>query len=476
MKLSRKWLFIGYLLLCLTAAAHAQRSEQERPRSERMGGFPLNHQQFVHFEAINLPSEDSSLSRVDIIYRIGNRFFVFVRSDVSSVGPDTLQESLAQQPFIARAEVSVELLNPSGRSAARQIARKTIHTDEPDSPLAKVRSLEGVFSFSVEPGEYQIVFGVLDLESTRQFLDKEKKIRLRDFRKETLAISDPVFLQPRSGNQEDRLYSAVNLGGDIPFGSSVDAFFSVSYRTAPGLIPQVSCSAYRFNNDGQDSTFYMRDSVLSVAADTPRTLDTIGGPTTFFYRLVESTRPGIASVVFTLNSERFLQGRYELRITASVNGLQQTHVQPFSVRWVNMPMSLADLDLSIEALDYITSKEELGDIKAYSESKRRLRFEEFWKRRDPTPGTAFNEAMAEYYRRVDEAMRLFSTIKNPNGFRTDRGKIYILYGEPTRTERKLLPRTPPTEVWTFENVKKRFVFVDENRDGTYKLSHTESLQ
>ncbi len=57
-----------------------------------------------------------------------------------------------------------------------------------------------------------------------------------------------------------------------------------------------------------------------------------------------------------------------------------------------------------------------------------------------------------------------------------RRKIWILFGKPTSTDRKLLPDQPPMEVWTYaNNVKKRFTFVDEEKNGVYRLTKVEDL-
>jgi len=53
----------------------------------------------------------------------------------------------------------------------------------------------------------------------------------------------------------------------------------------------------------------------------------------------------------------------------------------------------------------------------------------FWARRDPTPGTLENEFRRTYWERVLEANKRFRDSTIP-GWKTDRGKIYIMLGEP----------------------------------------------
>ena len=54
--------------------------------------------------------------------------------------------------------------------------------------------------------------------------------------------------------------------------------------------------------------------------------------------------------------------------------------------------------------------------------------ETFWYRRDPTPDTVENEFREEYFRRVMYANERFGG-RIP-GWKTDRGRIYIVYGPP----------------------------------------------
>ncbi|RPH31043.1 GWxTD domain-containing protein, partial [bacterium] len=58
----------------------------------------------------------------------------------------------------------------------------------------------------------------------------------------------------------------------------------------------------------------------------------------------------------------------------------------------------------------------------------------------------------------------------PDGSRTDRGKIYILYGPPTSMDRSLDPAAGFQETWIYEKLGKRFVFKDQSKSGNYVLS------
>ena len=82
-----------------------------------------------------------------------------------------------------------------------------------------------------------------------------------------------------------------------------------------------------------------------------------------------------------------------------------------------------------EDVRWIITDEERAAFKQLSNDEERDQFiEQFWLRRDPTPDTAENEYKEEHYRRIAYANEHFAA--GVPGWRTDRGRIYIMYGKP----------------------------------------------
>src|ERR1700689_988056 len=78
---------------------------------------------------------------------------------------------------------------------------------------------------------------------------------------------------------------------------------------------------------------------------------------------------------------------------------------------------------------WMISDEERRAFKQPSNDEERDQFiEAFWQRRDPTPDTEENEFKEEHYRRIEYANEHFAA--GIAGWRTDRGRIYIMYGAP----------------------------------------------
>ncbi|HJZ99075.1 MAG TPA: GWxTD domain-containing protein, partial [Candidatus Solibacter sp.] len=133
----------------------------------------------------------------------------------------------------------------------------------------------------------------------------------------------------------------------------------------------------------------------------------------------------------------------------------------------------------------ITPAERAAALRLKTAAEREAFIAEFWRRRDPTPGSPENEFYQEHYRRLAEADQKFSS--GVAGWRTDRGRVYITWGPPDFVETNpmgsrgfalgQLSDAPelPTEIWTYEHLpasagsgRTQFVFVDRG-GGDYRL-------
>lgn len=82
---------------------------------------------------------------------------------------------------------------------------------------------------------------------------------------------------------------------------------------------------------------------------------------------------------------------------------------------------------------WIITDEERKAFQLLSNDEERDNFiEAFWQRRDPTPDTAENEFKEEHYRRIAYANEHFPA--GIPGWKTDRGRIYIVFGPPDEIE------------------------------------------
>jgi GWxTD domain-containing protein len=101
---------------------------------------------------------------------------------------------------------------------------------------------------------------------------------------------------------------------------------------------------------------------------------------------------------------------------------------------------------------YIITNEERATYRSLQTNDEHERFiEEFWKRRDPTPGTVENEFKEEHYRRIAYSNENYADDTLP-GWKTDRGRVYIVYGPPDEKESHP-SATPPSEQWLYHYIE-----------------------
>ncbi len=115
-----------------------------------------------------------------------------------------------------------------------------------------------------------------------------------------------------------------------------------------------------------------------------------------------------------------------------------------------------------EKTSLIMTREEIDIYKVLPDEESKREFiEEFWKIRDPTPGTEENEAKIEFEERIRYANRWFwpfSQARSPDdepdndaGWRTDRGRMFIILGPPDLIT---IDRVP----YMFEEIQSRWRF------------------
>lgn len=185
-------------------------------------------------------------------------------------------------------------------------------------------------------------------------------------------------------------------------------------------------------------------------------------------------------------------GRYRFEVTATGPDSQVVRVAPFGMTgfetiaeaaaivdagaWPG-DMSEAQLDSAYEPLVYLMTVDEQGVYSGLTLEAKRKWLQQFWARRDPSPGTIRNEERERFYAAIAEADRRYreggaSAIP---GWRTDRGRIYIKYGSPDEVlERKVQTGAMPYEIWKYTRQRNlKYVFMDLTRFGNYQLIYTD---
>jgi GWxTD domain-containing protein len=130
-----------------------------------------------------------------------------------------------------------------------------------------------------------------------------------------------------------------------------------------------------------------------------------------------------------------------------------------------------------EDVRWIVTDEERADFKKLTTDDQRDKFvEDFWNRRNPTPQSSENPYKEEHYRRIAYTNTHFGAAVP--GWKTDRGRFYIMYGPPDSMDSK--PRlAAPTETWHYlsiEGIGRNVVltFTDKCACGKFELSGADS--
>ncbi|UCD16762.1 MAG: GWxTD domain-containing protein [Candidatus Zixiibacteriota bacterium] len=142
------------------------------------------------------------------------------------------------------------------------------------------------------------------------------------------------------------------------------------------------------------------------------------------------------------------------------------------------PLDTAGLQTRRQLIRFLVDPEELVLFNALTDSGQARYIDQFFDDRDPTPGTAENEFLNDAVARYIFAIQQFSTLPEiHDGWRTDRGRILMQYGQwDTREEVPAPNYGRQYEVWFYNNLQggAHFVFLDVGGYGDFKLVHSNA--
>jgi GWxTD domain-containing protein len=419
----RKWLAMGL-------AAWASLGLSTGTAQVEMSGAPAEEVPVFHFDVVNVASTaDTNLSRLKVFVKIAYDELSFVKTDSG---------------YRAAYEVSMVLFDERGEQAAGKILSRQLVVPNYDATNSRTDFDITEADFDVRPSEYRLAIGLMDME-TRRTGNRKAKVLARDFFHSPLSLSDVMLTSFFEGDARRSLGPQEKSAADVSKSPrSIAAIFELYSRTNSDSV-KIEYTVRNARNERVLRGSYWKMKSGTCTPDTLR-----------------------------LESQKLQPGRYFLQLTAS-DGILKDHVEKlFNASWSGLPPTISDLELAIEQVRYIATREEWSKLKkAKPEDKPRL-FQEFWARRDPTPGTPANEAMDEHYRRVQYANENFSGFQE--GWKTDMGMVYIILGPPDDIERHPFDvDSKPYEIWYYYGINRQFIFVDENGFGEYRLYNPYAL-
>jgi len=383
-----------------------------------------------YLDALSFQSNDSSAARIDLYTQVPFQGLRFVAGDSG---------------FIARYEITIDILNGDGNAILEKTWNEEVHVRNFDETQSRREYSPATGSFTLPPGSYEMRIELREVESGKT-ITQLRKVDIENYAQAPFSVSD-IMLVNHVTNEGGQSTIMPNVSGnlyDTPRGFSL--FFEL------------------YNKTGADS-----------AAFTYRVFDK---KEKLMYTQSERRRlDGKKSeIIAEIDSTRFPAGSYHLEVEAQTIQKSDTIVsykvekrRNFTMRWGSMPLTVEDLDLAIKQTKYIANTKEFDAMMEAStlDQKQKL-FEEFWRKRDPSPDTQRNENMEEYYSRVQYSNEHFSHFVD--GWRTDMGMVFILFGSPSSVDRHPFDiDSKPYEVWSYYEFNRQIVFVDETGFGDFRL-------
>lgn len=345
-----------------------------------------------------------------------------------------------------------------------------------DTSLVLNQMLVGSLGFVVPKGNYICEVTGSDLNDVSKSRIISEEIRITPFLHDNLQISD-IQLASKiiqgSENKSSIFYKNTYEVIPIPnlvFGSlqPVLFFYLEIYNIQSESVksPQIKMSQLLYNSRGklvkEKHKYFLRNSDSRVEVGTQILTSFPTDTYTLVISLIDSAANiGISTAkkFFVYNPDIAVEDSFEISTTSVLSSAFGS-------------MSEEELDDLFDKSRYIASK---NDIEKYGklntiDGKREFMYE-FWKAKDENSSLPENEYFRQYMQRVALSNERFTSMGKP-GWKTDRGRVYLLYGEPTEIER--YPNqleTRPYEIWQYTDIEGGvyFIFGDLTGFSDYTL-------
>jgi GWxTD domain-containing protein len=135
-------------------------------------------------------------------------------------------------------------------------------------------------------------------------------------------------------------------------------------------------------------------------------------------------------------------------------------------------LSEAQIDSVIQATDILFTQSQRQLVATLNPTGKVEFLNRFWQSQDPDPSTPVNEFKEVFAQRIAYADQ-FYTSSQRLGRDTDRGRIYIMFGEPTEViDRPFEAQIGPYQIWNYSSQGKTFAYGDFRKDGDYHLIYS----
>lgn len=382
------------------------------------------------------------------------------RVDVFAMVPVTLVSFInTPDGFMAGYEIKLDAIELSDDNRLRNLVQSTIWESSIVVNTYAETQLDAEYDYTtktilLDPGRYLFDFEVSDRNSNQIFL-RTIPVTVRDIGSD-VGISDITLLQ---SYDEESFTIVPRINGRIASDEGgFKVFYEVYSRSERDVVITQEVRRARENT-------IIPASILGVGGQS---VDT---DLAYSKEELVFLGPSRSQYIVTVPMDDFKVGLYEMRVTLEELGGEVLDVatRRFVVEWSGLSDHIRNIDDAIAQMDYAAGRRDLSFIRdAPNDVERYQRFRNFWKKRDPTPGTKRNERMEEYYYRIASANLNYGG--TADGWKTDRGYVLVNFGEPDFVRRKSHSFDyEPYEVWEYQRIGRQFIFVDKTGFGDYEL-------
>ena len=430
----------------------------------------------VLFTIANLPAQDKSNFGFDFDYAqfgydsVSNYiefYYSFNQSDL------TLNTSDSATYVQGNLKISIED-TASGKKLVDK-EWKVINDVKDTSAINK--SLVGVLGFVIPKGTYRIIAegsDVVKKENKKSITDYFKVLPLWEDKTAVSGIQFATRIIQDSPNKNSVFYkntyeiipSTINVFGE---NAPVLFYYLELYNLKNLSDGDIKLQSTVINSRGQLMSNKFKAISNSVNSRVEVGTVVLNKYPSGIYTFSESLLDSVANVKIT-SSKRFFVYNPSIPQPDTVYESNTSSLgSEFNI------MSVDELDKIFQESKYIASSSEVKQYEGLQnlDGKRKFLYE-FWKNRDPNPSTAINEAYQDYMNRVQVCNARYSNMGR-EGWKTDRGRVYLTYGEPSEIERyPNQQNTKPYEIWHYNDIQGGviFVFADLTGFSQYMLVHS----
>ncbi len=391
-------------------------------------------------------------NRLEIYYALSSDQLTLTPSDSQTGGPGK---------HLAYVLAYLDLFTADGRpldSLSKTTVFRVARTDT-------TNELAEILDLWVAPGSYRACLSVWDMKSGRAGQDT-LEITVPDLTSGGLSLSTLQLARLIADKKRQPGASLYKKGNRLivpnpPATYSLDDPRLYFYAEVYGLVPA----------GPELKNFDLEYAVLNPKGDT---LKSSG-----FHKHPKETPAALSGSV---DLAMLPPGEYSLLLTARdpASGVTASQGKTFLLFPPSLrpPVAEEELDYFPKVTHFLLTNQEKALYRSSNRTGQLNFINDWWQKHDPDPQTPENEYKWEAYRRYIKTVERFSRSAGAqDGWQTDRGRVFMLYGEPNNIEQS--PASPgnlPWQKWEYTRIaagrQGLFVFADLRGLGNYELVHS----